>query len=121
MNFSVELSEKEIAFLSQGLIQWGGPVAPSDGLARVIGFDSAADLYDRASSLAQRIRGRQAMSANDWWRSLRAAEINFASDTLGAGFEWGDVTSLGDQESFEAMRSVQMKVAREVGYQDQHI
>ncbi|MYR08372.1 hypothetical protein GTV32_19615 [Gordonia sp. SID5947] len=106
----LDLTSAERDFLFHGLIEWGGPGRMSDALAIAIGFDDAEDFRASKGVLADAILDGTGLSAQDWRRALAAAEICFASDTLGVGLEWEDVGVTSDEVTFEAMRSVQIKV-----------
>ncbi|WAC56944.1 hypothetical protein [Gordonia sp. SL306] len=106
----LDLTSAERDFLFHGLIEWGGPGRMSDPLAIAIGFDDAEDFRSSKGALADAIVEGRGLSPQDWRRALAAAEICFASDTLGVGLEWEDVGVDSDEVTFEAMRSVQIKI-----------
>ncbi|MGC5257359.1 hypothetical protein ACPXCG_13485 [Gordonia sp. DT218] len=106
----LDLTSAERDFLFHGLIEWGGPGRMTDALAIVIGFDDAEDFRSSKGTLADAIVEGRGLSPHNWRRALAAAEICFASDTLGVGLEWEDVGVTSDEETFEAMRSVQIKI-----------
>lgn len=110
---SIELSDAESDYLTTGLVEWGGPVAMTDPLARVIGFDDAAQFYQFAREMVGRVAGARMVSlTRDEWRSvLIASEINFASDVLGTGTEWEDFSAFTEEETLLAMRTLQRKLA----------
>jgi hypothetical protein len=82
-----ELTEYEVRVLAAGLDQWGGPGRPTHELAVALGWSSLADLDAGCGRLAATIQSGAAMTALDWTRALAAAEIAFASDVFGAGYE----------------------------------
>ncbi|MEE4024131.1 hypothetical protein V1Y59_13685 [Gordonia sp. PKS22-38] len=108
---ALDLTTPERDILVTGLVEWGGPVAMSDALAVAIGFDDAAEFRARKRDLLDALQGAGELSLRDWRRTLAAAEVNFASNVIGVGLEWTDFSLISDEETFAAMRSVQLKLA----------
>jgi hypothetical protein len=107
----VELSVAERDLLAHGLDHWGGPADATDELARVMGFDDVQSLYRDGDRIAADLREGAALSAADLARALIATEFVFASDYYGAGWDWSNVTGLGDEQTIRRLRDVQRKLA----------
>jgi hypothetical protein len=108
---AAELTDEERAFLARGLREWGGPAAPTDDVARLLGFESVRALYDEGGVIASRIRSCEPLTPADWRRALLATELVFASDLIGSGVDWPTTTGFTDEESIRLLRSVQRKLA----------
>jgi hypothetical protein len=107
---SVDLTEDELRFLIEGLRQWGGPGHCTDAMATGMGFDGADDLLRQASRIETALLERADLSRWDWTRALLVSEIDFASDVIGAGYEWSTATGLDDAHSLLVLRGLQRKL-----------
>ncbi|WP_187585614.1 hypothetical protein [Gordonia sp. OPL2] len=107
----IELDDIERDFLETGLLQWGGVVAMTDALARAIGHRDAVDFYAESARCADRIAGGVGITTDAWRRCLTACEIAFASESLGLGHEWDDFSEFDPNETYQAMRRLQWKIA----------
>jgi phosphoglycolate phosphatase len=108
----VELNHDERALLRWGLRDWGGPASPSEALARVIGFDSIADLHAEGKRIADLIWTGQPLIARDWTRALLATEFVWASEVYGSGLDSIFTFGYSDAEVVALLRSVQRKLRR---------
>jgi hypothetical protein len=52
---TVDLSSDERSMMHWGLLEWGGPASPTDDLARVMGFESVADLHVQSRRMAEAV------------------------------------------------------------------
>lgn len=104
------LTDAERDFLRAGLGQWGGPAHCTEELAVAMGFACLADLFTSAREIGDLIAAGQPVSRTDWARALRATEVVFASNVVGAAWDWEIVTGLSDAESLALLRSVQRKI-----------
>ena len=109
------LHESEKAVLLAGLQQWGGPARPTNELAVALGFTDTGDLLQHCKRLAAALMAGTPLSALDWTRIVASAEINFASDVFGAGYEWSTCAGLSDVETIGALRTLQRKLVQAYG------
>lgn len=109
--FTVALDPAEADFLATGLLQWGGVVAMGDDLAKALGFHTAHHFMAESMEMSRRISDGLGLTADEWRRCLATCEIAFSSEVLGLGHEWTDFSSFDDEESYEAMRRLQWKLA----------
>jgi hypothetical protein len=107
------LTEEERALLARGLREWGGPAAPTDEVAHLLGFSNVQALYDEGSSIASSLQAGEPLTRVDWRRALMATELVFASDVIGSGVDWLTTTGLTDEETIGLLRSVQRKPLRD--------
>ena len=107
---TVDLTADERKLLAQGLLQWGGPAAPTDALAVALGFADVRDLLTKSRRIGTAIRQGTPVTVSDFRRALVATEIVFSSDVFGAGVEWETVTGLTDQETISLHRTLQRKL-----------
>lgn len=112
---SYDLTEEEATVLGQGLLQWGGPARPTRELAAALGWTSVSDLLNGSQLLRRRIQAAEGLSALEWTQALAAAEIAFASDVFGAGYEWQTCTGLDDAMTLRVMRGLQRKLVEAFG------
>ncbi|WP_036725267.1 hypothetical protein [Patulibacter minatonensis] len=110
----VRLTADERAFLLQGLAVWGGPTAPTDAVARVVGYADVAEMDTGNDRLRDGLGRGDALTAEDWRRALVATELGFASDRLGAGIEWSIVTPFTDEQSVVLLRAVQRRISEAI-------
>lgn len=99
-----ELSDQESTLLWQGLGHWGGPADLTDAMAVAIGFASTADFFDEEERSSAALKEKAALPPADWRRILLATEIVFASDIVGAGYEWQAVTGWDDEATLRILR-----------------
>lgn len=109
---TVDLSEDERSMLRWGLLDWGGPASPTDDLARVMGFESVADLYVQARRIAESVSINEGLSRRDWTRALVATEFVWASDVFGSGLDSIHTWGFSDAEGVAILRSVQRKLLK---------
>lgn len=107
---SVELSDDERSLLRWGLLDWGGPASPTDGLAQVMGFASVADLSAEKYRIAESVWTGKPLSRRDWTRALVATEFVWASDVYGSGLDSTHTSGFSDAEAVVLLRSVQRKL-----------
>lgn len=107
---NLTLTEEEVAVLREGLLQWGGPADCSEELAIAMGFEGRLDLRDQSLRIIETLSSGQALTRLDWTRALLSTEINFASDVMGAGYEWSTATGLEDVETLQLLRGLQSKL-----------
>lgn len=107
---AVDLSDDERSMLRWGLLDWGGPASPTDDLARVMGFESDADLSAQARRIAEADWTGQRLSRRDWTRALVATEFVWASDVYGAGLDSIHTWGFTDAQGIAILRSVQRKM-----------
>jgi hypothetical protein len=107
-----DLTDAERELLMRGLLEWGGPAAPTNEIANLIGFADVRTLYHEGGVIARRIRAGDSLAPRDWRRALLATEIAFASDPVGSGVEWPTTTGIPDGESIRLLRSVQRRLGR---------
>jgi hypothetical protein len=78
-----------------------------------MGFRSEEDLLrGDGRRLREALDRSEPLTRSDWRRTLLATEIVFASDVVGAGWDWSITTGLSDEETIRLLRAVQRKVAR---------
>ena len=104
-----ELSDEERTLLWRGLGQWGGPADLTDAMAVAMGFASTADFFEEEKRLSAALEEKAALLPADWRRILLATEIVFASDIVGAGYEWQTVTGLDDESTLRILRRLQQR------------
>lgn len=104
-----ELSDEERKLLWQGLGQWGGPADLTDAMAVAMGFASTAGFFEEEERLSAALEEKAALPPADWRRILLATEIVFASDIVGAGYEWQTVTGLDDESTLRILRRLQQR------------
>lgn len=109
-----DLTDEERHVLSRGLAEWGGPAHCTNALAIAIDVESATALLEEANRLIPVIRDRQPLTRRHWRRALIAAEIVFASDVFGSGWDWATTTGITDEDTIRILRSLQRKIARSV-------
>ncbi|MCC8246970.1 hypothetical protein [Saccharothrix luteola] len=109
---SVDLDVDEGAVLRAGLLDWGGPAAPTDALAVAMGFSDAARLSTEASALWQQFERTGSLTVEDWRRALLAVEIVFVSDVVGSGLDWRFTSGFSDAQTIEIVRRLQRKLPR---------
>lgn len=98
--------------LRAAMLDRGGPARPTDELAITLGFSSANRMPGETSALWRRIEGDEALTALDWWRVLRAAELVFASDVVGSGLDWSTTTGISDADGIAVLRRTQRMLRR---------
>lgn len=108
----IELDEDEREVLAHGLTEWGGPARCTEALAVAMDFGSIASLFEHVVRLRPLLRTGQPLTARDWRRVLISAEIVFASDVFGSGWDWQSTTGFRDDETIRLLRSLQRKIAR---------
>ncbi len=107
---AIELTPKEVALLSHGLMEWGGPAFATSELAVAMGFLALQDMEGECKRLAEAIRAKQPLFPEDWTRALAATEIAFASEVWGSGWDWAITQGFGDEETIKTLRGVQYKL-----------
>ena len=107
---NVDLTSDERGLLVQGLLQWGGPAAPTDALAVAMGFADVGDLLTESQRIGSAIEQGSPVTATDLRRALVATEIVFSSDVFGAGVEWETVSGQTDQTTISLLRTLQRKL-----------
>jgi hypothetical protein len=112
---SFDLTPEQIDVLVAGLKQWGGPGRPTNELAVALGWSDVGQLDGGCVALASRIRAKEPMTAKEWTQALASAELAFASDVFGAGYEWQTVTGLDDMDTLRALRSMQRALVSAFG------
>lgn len=113
MVFALDEIEKRV--LLAGLDQWGGPARPTNELAVALGCTDTDDLMQHCERLGAALTANSPLSALDWTRIVASAEISFASDVFGAGYEWSTCTGLSDVATIAALRSLQGKLVKAYG------
>jgi hypothetical protein len=108
----LDISEREVEVLGQGLLHYGGPAHATEEFANAMGFSSANSMLEECMEIRRKLQGSGALSARDWTRALLALEICFASKLMGAGYQWSTVTGLSDNETILVLRSIQRKLIR---------
>jgi hypothetical protein len=108
---AVDLADDERELLRQGLVQWGGPTAPDDGLARVIGFENVATMLEEGRRIRDVLGTGNALTKRDWQRALVATEFVWASSFYGAAADWWEVTAWDDERTLRTLREVQSKLS----------
>ena len=106
----VDLTHDERAILRWGLRDWAGPARATQDLARVMGFESVADLFRQGQRIADLIWTRQPLMARDWTRALVATEFVWASDVYGSGLDSTFTFGYSDAEAVALLRSAQRKL-----------
>lgn len=102
--------------MRNGLNEWRGPARCTDELAVAMGFAGYDDFHEQIEQrLLPLLRAEEYLTRLDWWRTLLATEIVFASDLVGSGSDWPDTVGMSDDDTIRLLRSVQRKVIREVG------
>ncbi|WP_221320406.1 hypothetical protein [Actinoplanes sp. L3-i22] len=109
---SIELDEDEREVLARGLTEWGGPARCTEALAVAMDFGSVEHLFEHVVRLRPLVRGGQPLGRRDWRRVLISAEIVFASDVFGSGWDWQSTTGFRDEETIRILRSLQRKIER---------
>ncbi|MFI7641700.1 hypothetical protein [Nonomuraea sp. NPDC049400] len=109
---TVDLDDRERAFLRAALLDWGGPARPTQEFAVAMGFADAGQLASDTRSLWKRIDRESALSIDDWRRVLLAAEVVFVSDVVGSGLDWRFTSGFSDEESIAILRGLQRKMPR---------
>jgi hypothetical protein len=109
---TVDLDDRERAFLRAALLDWGGPARPTQEFAVAMGFADAERLVSDTWSLWQRIDRGSALSIDDWRRVLLSAEVVFVSDVVGSGLDWRFTSGFSDEESIAILRGLQRKLPR---------
>ena len=109
---AAELTEDERGVLGKGLGEWGGPAAPTDEIARLLGFSDVRALRDDGRRIADAISAGEPLDPDDWRRALLATELAFASDVVGSGVDWQSTVGISDEETIRLLRSIQRKLAR---------
>jgi hypothetical protein len=113
----VDLTDQERSLLVSALVEWGGSAHPDDSIARAIGFSDLDDMDANQERLRTALMAKEPLTAVDWRRVLISAEIAFASDVYGAGWEWEATTGWDDETTIRLLRAAQLKlieVARSV-------
>jgi hypothetical protein len=105
-----DLTEAERALLARGLREWGGPAAPTDEVAHLLGFSNVQALLEESSSIARSLEAGESLTRVDWRRALISTELVFASDVVGSGVDWSTTTGLTDEETISLLRSVQRQL-----------
>lgn len=100
----------EKVVLRAGLLDWGGPAAPTDALAVAKGFKDAVRLREETRALWQKIEQAGSLTAGDWRRAMLAVEIVFISDVVGSGLDWRFTSGFSDEETIEIVRRLQRKL-----------
>ncbi len=106
----VDLTKEERAILKRGLIDWGGPAAPTDEIARLLGFTDVQALFDEGRRIADDLQSGEALAPTDWRRALLATELVFASDLVGSGTDWSITSGFSDDRTIQLLRNVQRKL-----------
>lgn len=101
------LSSDERRLLSRGVSIWGGPTRLTDEVARVLGWADRPTLLARSKDLAVKLRDGEPLRKAEWATALTSLELAWASSYYGAGGEWDIVTRWSDQQTLEALRSIQ--------------
>lgn len=109
---TVDLDDRERAFLRAAMLDWGGPARPTHEFAVAMGFADAEQLSSETRSLWERIDRESALSIDDWRRVLLAAEVVFVSDVVGSGLDWKFTSGFSDEESIALLRGLQRKLPR---------
>ncbi|GAA3203952.1 hypothetical protein ACFO1B_42665 [Dactylosporangium siamense] len=107
----LQLSAIEIDLLRAGLLQWGGPANAPNEFAVAMGFSDATSMVSDCMQIRRSLGVDGALTPRDWTRALLALELAFASDLVGAGYEWSTTTGLSDEGTVQSLRSVQRKLA----------
>jgi hypothetical protein len=107
----LQLSVIEIDLLRVGLLQWGGPANATNELAVAMGFGDSTSMVQDCMQMRRSLELYGALTPRDWTRALLALELAFASDLVGAGYEWSTTTGLSDEGTLRSLRSVQRKLA----------
>jgi hypothetical protein len=111
---SIDLSQREQLFLSQGLTTWGGPASCTEELAVAMGFSSVANLLDEGARLSDALRAGAPLSRLDWERTLMATEIVLSCTLLGAQGDWSIVTPFREPETRQLLAEIRPKLVRAI-------
>ena len=106
----VDLTQEERATLSAALIDWAEPAAPTDEIARLLGFADVQALWDAGRRIANDLRSGEALTPTDWRRALFATDLVFASDLVGSGLDWSSTSGFADERTIQLLRSIQRKL-----------
>jgi hypothetical protein len=109
---TVDMDDRERAFLRAALLDWDGPARPTQEFAVAMGFGDAEQLPSDTRSLWRRIDRQSALSIGDWRCVLLAAEVIFVSDVVGSGLDWRLTSGFSDEESIAIPRGLQRKMPR---------
>lgn len=101
------LDEGELRLLIAATGVWFGAATPSDLQARAMGFRDLDDLRDHGTSFHERLAPESSFSPLEWTQLLMMAELGFASDIQGAGWEWSVITGIQDEEAIGILRRLQ--------------
>ena len=104
------LTDEERALLAAGVLQWGGPAAPTDSLAVALGAQDVSLLLSKARKVHAALTSKAEVSDADLLFALLSTEINFASDWFGAGVEWEVVSGYSDAYTVAMLRGIQKKL-----------
>lgn len=110
----LDLDDDERYILSRGIVEWGGPAYPTEGLAVAMGFLSVQDLLLDGKRLHDAVKAGHPLSSTDWFRVVLATEIAFASDLVGSGRDWSITTGVSDEQSLRTLRGIQRKLTQEI-------
>lgn len=78
-------------------------------MAVAMGFASTAGFFEEEERLSAALKEKAALPPADWRRILLSTEIVFASDIVGAGYEWQTVTGLDDESTLRILRRLQQR------------
>jgi len=106
----VGLTRDELAFISAGLGQWGGPARAEPESAVIADFRGVAEMDEATERLRRSVANGDPLSRRDWRRVLVLTELIFGSDTFGAGVEWETVTGRDEAIDLRLLREVQRKL-----------
>lgn len=113
----IELDEDERELLVHALAEWD-PARCTEALAVALDFGGVDGVFEHAARLRPLIRTGQPLSARDWRRAVVSAEIVFASDVFGLGWDWQNTTGYRDDETIRLLRSAQRKIGRAARIRD---
>ena len=106
----VVLEPEERTLLHAGLVGYREASRPTQAMSIAIGFEGRDDFENERWRIADTIQQSSVLSRLDWTRALLTLELMFASDIMGAGYEWEIVTGLSDSETLAVLRRLQHKM-----------
>jgi hypothetical protein len=106
--FTLDEGELRLLLAATGL--WFGAATPSDLQVRAMGFDDLSDLRDHGEDFFERLAPECSFSPLEWTQLLMMAELGFASDIQGAGWEWSVITGIRDEDAIRSLRALQHRL-----------
>ena len=104
------LEPDERTVLLAGLLSYRESSRPTQAMSVAMGFDGRDEFEGDRRRIADALKQSHGLSRLDWTRALLTLEVMFASDVMGAGYEWELVTGLSDSETLAVLRRLQFKL-----------